>query len=426
MQASRIQSRPLALPLTLLGAATFALPLSAQHFKKSVLVDKLLSPNGIAVEPSGNLLYTEVPDPGRFGARNTVSRFVMSSKTKQLVVGGEPGPRNISVTPNGDFYWTCDTAGVVFVFDQNGQRQIASGLKTPTGIAATPSGRVFLTLIPDPGKPMMGNEVAELSGGRTTTISMGEPEPVDIVADDMGNLYWTCRTAGVILRYDMATKQKSLVLDGLEAPTGIAMDGMGRLYFTEVPTPAKNAMNGGRNKVWRYDPSSKAMTLISFGEPEPHDVAVTRDGKTVYWTCRSAGVIVKGEEQMDSASIGSTSSGKLGTIVNADLVAPVREAGKAYFAATALGLGPIAIGQRFLALSPDALFFLTLANPAPSVFAGYMGMLDAQGMAKLSHPVPSDPALEGLHLNTAFLVIDPSSPDGLSKISDTLRIRIQK
>jgi hypothetical protein len=35
-----------------------------------------------------------------------------------------------------------------------------------------------------------------------------------------------------------------------------------------------------------------ALSIVNFGDPEPTDVAVGRNGH-IYWTCSSAGVIVE-------------------------------------------------------------------------------------------------------------------------------------
>ena len=42
----------------------------------------------------------------------------------------------------------------------------------------------------------------------------------------------------------------------------------------------------------KYDLRKGIQTTINAGDPEPTDVAVSRDG-SVYWTCTSAGVIVE-------------------------------------------------------------------------------------------------------------------------------------
>jgi hypothetical protein len=49
---------------------------------------------------------------------------------------------------------------------------------------------------------------------------------------------------------------------------------------------------GGRNKVNELDLETMALSIVNFGDPEPTDVAVGRNGH-IYWTCSSAGVIVE-------------------------------------------------------------------------------------------------------------------------------------
>ena len=93
--------------------------------------------------------------------------------------------------------------------------------------------------VPTPGVPgSQGglNGVFGLVRGQRIALSMGEPEPNDIVMAPNGNLYWTCTTAGVILCQTPAG-ETSLLLGGLDQPVGITADLPGNLYFTELPTP---------------------------------------------------------------------------------------------------------------------------------------------------------------------------------------------
>jgi DNA-binding beta-propeller fold protein YncE len=74
-------------------------------------------PMGIAIDPAGeNLYYTEVPTPGVSGAdggSNAIKKFNLSAATVSLVHSGDPYPNSITVTPNGNIYWTCTSAGVI-------------------------------------------------------------------------------------------------------------------------------------------------------------------------------------------------------------------------------------------------------------------------------------------------------------------------
>ncbi|MBL9187057.1 MAG: hypothetical protein JNK23_06245 [Opitutaceae bacterium] len=178
---------------------------------------------------------------------------------------------------------------------------VATGLAKPTGIAACRTGRLYFSEIPTPGIGGGFNAVKELRlhNGTTRVIHQGEPEPVNITVDRHGILYWTCRSAGVILEqspYAPATTAMPL-LTGLAKPTGIAIDDDGRVYFTQVPTPGVPGPAGGTNTVSSVSTHNHSrVRLVSQGEPEPTDIAASDDGE-LYWTCKSANVILTRNER---------------------------------------------------------------------------------------------------------------------------------
>ena len=169
------------------------------------------------------------------------------------------------------------------------------GLTKPSGIAVDREGRVYYTELPTPGVAGGLNKVSVIdtdSADAPTVLHMGEPEPTDIAVSKQGDLYWTCKSAGVILHRDEDGNTTKL-LTGLNKPVGIALNRSGRLlYWTEVPTPGVAGNNGGSNKVWEYNLKTGVTTLIHSGDPEPTDITVGADG-ALYWTCSSAGVIVE-------------------------------------------------------------------------------------------------------------------------------------
>jgi hypothetical protein len=173
---------------------------------------------------------------------------------------------------------------------------VASGLNKPTGIVAAGGNRLFFTEIPTPGVAGGANAVKELriKQNKIRTIHQGEPEPVNITIDHCDVLYWTCKSAGVILEQAAwPGSEAAPLLTGLQKPTGIAIDRDGRVYYTELPTPG---VAGGQNKVSSVDTDSPdAPTVIHMGEPEPVDIAVSKHGE-LYWTCKSAGVILHQDE----------------------------------------------------------------------------------------------------------------------------------
>lgn len=261
-------------------------------YRVRVVASGLARPTGIAVGGWNTLYFTEVPTPGVSGGANGVSSLDLDSGEITVLHRGEPEPLNIAVSRDDEVYWTCRTAGVILRMTEDGDTTpILTGLNKPTGISVGRRGTIYFTEVPMPGVAGGTNAVNASNGAVTKVVSSGEPEPVDVVAGRDGTLYWTCRAAGVILQRRHG--RVSVLLDGLDHPTGIALDRQGRnLYFTEVPTPGVSGADGGRNKVSVLNLRGRKVRIINEGDPEPTDVTVAPNGR-VYWTCTSAGVIVE-------------------------------------------------------------------------------------------------------------------------------------
>jgi DNA-binding beta-propeller fold protein YncE len=269
----------------------------------AVIATGLVRPTGITASraPGRDALYfTELPQPGVSGGSNSVDRLSPTTGAVTALVTGEPAPTNLAQDERGNLYWTCASAGVIVKLTPSGQMTVLlKGLAHPTGIAVDPEGQhLYYTEVPTPGVGggnggMNRVTRVDLKTMTTTVIHAGDPEPVDVAVAPNGDLYWTCRSAGVIVHYTAHTRQSNVILSGLARPTGIALDRSGdHLYFTEVPTPGVGGGNGGMNRVSRLDLGSMKVTTVHVGDPEPTDVTVDAHG-TVYWTCSSAGVIVR-------------------------------------------------------------------------------------------------------------------------------------
>lgn len=288
--------RSLSAGLTALALASFA---GAQSYTTTVVASGLARPTGIALHGSNTVYFTEIPTPGVGGGLNGVKELKLGNGAIRVIHQGEPEPVNVAADKSGVLYWTCKSAGVILEQaarpDSSTPAPLLTGLAKPSGISIDRRGNVYFTQIPTPGVAGGANSVSVVSAYDHTTVtllSQGEPEPSDIAASDEGVLYWTCKTAGVILTRDRAGVT-SLLLGGLNQPTGIALDEQrGLLYWTEVPTPGVSGAMGGLNKVWVHDLNSGVSTLVNSGDPEPTDIAVAPNGR-VYWTCTSAGVIVE-------------------------------------------------------------------------------------------------------------------------------------
>jgi streptogramin lyase len=275
--------------MTLLGVSSTA---TAQEYRFSVVASGLARPLGIAVEGSETIYFTVVPTPGVAGGANGVARLDLETGAIETLHMGEPEPTNIALDRQGSIFWTCKSAGVILKQAEDGATSLVlGGQQQPSGISVDRHGNIYFTEVPNPGVPGAGNGVAVFDGTTKTILHMGEPEPTDIVVARNGRLYWTCKSAGVIL--EQSGGETRVLLAGLDHPTGIALDHKGeKLFFTEVPTPGVPGPDGGRNRVLQLDLKTLMVTVIHQGDPEPTDVAVARNGN-VYWTCTSAGVIVE-------------------------------------------------------------------------------------------------------------------------------------
>ncbi len=282
--------------LTLMVICAFVVPgfLCAQSYTVTIVASGLNKPTGIAIDDDV-IYFTEVPSPGIAGGMNAVKKLELEDGSITTLHMGEPQPVNIAVGRDGSIYWACLSAGVILKQDENGvTTMFLTGLPEPSGIAIDRKGTVYFTEVPMPGVAGGTNGVFSTSDGvNIQTIHMGEPEPVEITVARNGDLYWACRSAGVILWRSAKDGMVRDLLTGLSKPTGITIDHKGRnLYFTEVPTPGVSGANGGTNKVSKYDLRKGQISLVHMGDPQPNAVAVGDDG-TVYWTCTSAGVILK-------------------------------------------------------------------------------------------------------------------------------------
>ncbi len=172
-------------------------------------------------------------------------------------------------------------------------RVVFTGLTRPTGIVAGGNRTLFITQLPTPGVagPQGGlNSVdrIKLGNGKIVNLTTGEPEPTNLALDKRGQLYWTCKSAGVILERNHKG-EVSPFLTGLAGPSGIDVDRWGQVYFTQLPTPGVPGGSGGMNTV--NVSNGVEIKTLTMGEPEPTDISISRNG-TAYWTCKSAGVIL--------------------------------------------------------------------------------------------------------------------------------------
>jgi hypothetical protein len=103
------------------------------------------------------------------------------------------------------------------------------------------------------------------------------------------------------------------------------------------------------------------------------------------------------------------------------LVRFLREEGRAYQLAASAGVRPgITVAAGNIPLNPDALFLLSLTNPA--VFVGFSGVLDATGRASARVRLPAVPGLRGFRM---FFSGVTYGPGGIRRIAEPIGMTVQ-
>jgi len=127
-------------------------------------------------------------------------------------------------------------------------------------------------------------------------------------------------------------------------------------------------------------------------------------------------------EHFAVGSMASTGLPKIGTTYPMGLSA-VTDGGKAYMAAvTVSGVAPfIGIGRRYVPLTPDSLFFVSVANVLPTVFVNFQGLMSASGTGQARLTIPNLAPLVGTQVDACFVTFDAS---GVSAISNPWGFRI--
>jgi hypothetical protein len=93
-----------------------------------------------------------------------------------------------------------------------------------------------------------------------------------------------------------------------------------------------------------------------------------------------------------------------------------------YQAASSFGRAGIPIGGgKAVPLSGDPLFFLTVTNAIPVLFANYAGYLNTNGDGSVKVNLPNAPALVGITIFTAFVTFDRN---GIQEISNDHQVTI--
>jgi sugar lactone lactonase YvrE len=190
--------------------------------QSSVAADKLISPQGVAVDASGDLYVTD-------SALQHV--FKVTPEGKRSIVGsGFMVPQAVAVDGAGNVYVADSQAGVIYKVTPDGvQVTVGSGFYMPMSVAVDAAGNVYAA---DPWNDFVAQITPD---GTQTNLGSGYNTPVGVAVDAAGNVYVADTYSAAVFKIAPDGTQTTLG-NGLVAPMYVAVDPAGLYLCRQLPT----------------------------------------------------------------------------------------------------------------------------------------------------------------------------------------------
>jgi sugar lactone lactonase YvrE len=224
----------------------------------SVFASGLSSPDGLALDGSGNL-YAACPNNSYPGA---VYSFDSSGNATLFASSGLYGPRFLAFDSSGNLYVSSyqdpySIPATIMKFDPSGNGSLfyqAAQNDYVTGLAFDSTDTLYAARY-SPGSIMTFNP--------SSVFALGLHNPRALAFDSNGNLYVSVLNFNVgdpqILRFDPSGNM-SVFASGLRAPLGIAFDSSDNLYVADTRYFGDAADDGAIVKI---DPSGNRSVFAS-------------------------------------------------------------------------------------------------------------------------------------------------------------------
>lgn len=185
-----------------------------------VFASGLNDPRGIAIDKFQNMYVAEY-------GNSRVLKFNLNSGVQETMLAGLDEPTSVAVDSFGDVYVTQEGATARNIIRVKDQKVIQSFSASPSAIAFGVDDLLLVGLF-DSSKVLWGGE----SSSPSDTVS----EPVMITTDSSGRVFvaeGTATNAKVYRYHQTSPSGKTVVADGLNGATGIAVDPVGNIYIAE-------------------------------------------------------------------------------------------------------------------------------------------------------------------------------------------------
>ena len=210
-------------------------------------------PFGVAVDGAGNLYVAD------YGLGQV---FVVTPGGVQTTLGaGFNSPTGVAVDGAGNAYVVASGDTAVYKVTPSGvQTTVGSGYENPWGVTVDAAGNVYVA--------DQGGFVDKITpGGTQTTIGTGWSQPYDVAVDAAGDVYVADINNGA---FEVTAGGVQSMFNGpnLYAMVGVALDGLGNVYFTSNAGPV--------TKIDRSDgPQQIFPTATDVGNTDIGDGAMT-------------------------------------------------------------------------------------------------------------------------------------------------------
>ncbi len=259
----------------------------------------------------------------------------------------------------------------------------------------------------------------DLTGNVTTVFPAPSTRPIGVAYDPNRDAYWVPDwSANLLHLMDASTGNTLQPSFSLSASGCTRSADVGYSWINDILA----IVGRDKNQMFLYRAGnpptfvgafSFSTTISARGSAIPYRAQTT-------WSSHYSGSRLE-DFDMGLPRVVAASTVQVGTALPIQWVAG-SSANLPYQAAASFLEGGIPVGTRYVPLSLDSLFTLSLA--APSVFQGMSGVLDGSGNATGQVNVPAIPVLAGIPFSLAFVTIDGSAPQGIRAISGPAKTQI--
>ena len=215
-------------------------------------------------------------------------------------VGSQVGvPVSLAVGPSGEVLETQGNLVIKMSADGSGQSSIGSGFNSPSGVAVSTSGRVFVA---DSGNSRIIS--MNLDGTDLIPIGSGFSYPQGIAVDNTGRVFVADTHNSRIVSMnpdgtDQVIVAQNTKMSGswLQSPTSVALDNSGHLFAADTTT----------GRVWKMSSSGSDVSLATVGSnfSSPQGVAADSSGRVFVADSGNSRVVAVNADGSSLSVIGS-------------------------------------------------------------------------------------------------------------------------